>query len=89
VQTCATSFGTTSSSTPRTPEAWITFGFSEDLHEAAAQALKGMIDLLTRRFGLSRKDTLALASPVVDLRVTQLVNGVCGVHAMLPHEAIR
>jgi acetamidase/formamidase len=73
----------------RTPEAWITFGFSEDLHEAAAQALNGMLDLMMRQFGLSRKDTLALASPVVDLRVTQLVNGVCGVHARLPHEAIR
>ena len=44
---------------------------------------------MVRRFGLSRKDTLALASPVVDLRVTQLVNGVRGVHAMLPHGAIR
>jgi acetamidase/formamidase len=26
---------------------------------------------------------------VVDLRVTQIVNGVKGVHAVLPHDAIR
>jgi hypothetical protein len=25
----------------------------------------------------------------VDVRVTQLVNGVLGVHAVLPHDAIR
>ncbi len=38
---------------------------------------------------VSRKETLALASVVVDLRVTQVVNGVCGVHAVLPHGAVR
>jgi len=32
-------------------------------------------------------DALALASVVVDLRVTQLVNGVRGVHAVLRHDA--
>ena len=31
---------------------------------------------------------LALASLVVDLRITQVVNGVRGVHALLPHGAI-
>jgi hypothetical protein len=30
-----------------------------------------------------------LASIVVDLRVTQLVNGVLGVHARLAHDALR
>ena len=29
-----------------------------------------------------------MASLVVDLRVTQIVNGVRGVHAVLPHDAI-
>jgi acetamidase/formamidase len=85
------SSGTTSTSTPRarTPHRRITFGFGEDLDEAAANALNEMLDLMTLRFGLSRKDTLALASPVVDLRVTQLVNGVCGVHAVLSHGAVQ
>jgi acetamidase/formamidase len=73
----------------RTQDGWTTFGFSEDLDEAAANALNGMLDLMTLWFGLPRKDALALASPVVDLRVTQLVNGVCGVHATLPHGAIK
>jgi acetamidase/formamidase len=72
-----------------TPEAWLTFGFDEDLDEAAAIAIEGMLALLERERELERREALALASAVVDLRVTQLVNGARGVHAMLPHGAIR
>ena len=71
------------------PAAWLTFGFDEDLDEAAAIATEAMLDLMGREHGLDRRDALALASLVVDLRVTQLVNGVRGVHAVLPHDAVR
>jgi acetamidase/formamidase len=70
------------------PAAWLTFGFDEDLDEAAAIATDAMLELMGREHGLERRDALALASLVVDLRVTQLVNGVRGVHAMLPHDAV-
>jgi acetamidase/formamidase len=69
--------------------AWLTFGFDEDLDEAAAQAVDGMLELMGRELGVERRDALALASVVVDLRVTQVVNGVKGVHAMLRDGAIR
>ena len=69
--------------------AWVTFGFDEDLDEAAAQAVDGMLALMDRELGLARRDALALASVVVDLRVTQLVNGVQGIHAVLRDDAIR
>ena len=72
-----------------TPDAWLTFGFDEDLDEAAAQAIDGMLELMGREHGLERREALALASVVVDLRVTQMVNGVRGVHARLAHDAIR
>ena len=72
-----------------TPEAWLTFGFDEDLDEAAAQAIDGMLGLMARERGLERREALALASVVVDLRVTQMVNGVQGVHARLAHDALR
>jgi acetamidase/formamidase len=72
-----------------TPEAWLSFGFHEDLDEAAAIAIDGMLDLMRREHGLERRDALALASVVVDLRVTQLVNGAKGVHARLAHAALR
>jgi acetamidase/formamidase len=68
--------------------AWITFGFDEDLDEAAAIAIDGMLDLMEREHALDRRDALALASVVVDLRVTQLVNGARGVHAILRDDAI-
>jgi len=72
-----------------TPGAWLTFGFDEDLDEAAAVAVDATLDLMQRELDLERVDALALASVVVDLRVTQLVNGVKGVHAVLPHDTIR
>jgi acetamidase/formamidase len=73
----------------RAPDAWITFGFDEDLDDAVATALGAMLDLMGRELGLERKDALALASVVVDLRVTQVVNGVKGIHAVLRDDAIR
>jgi acetamidase/formamidase len=77
--------------TPRanTAAGWITFGFDEDLDEAMAIALGAMLDLMGEQYGLSRSDALGVASPAVDLHVTQVVNGVCGVHAILPHGVVR
>ncbi len=51
-------------------------------------ALEAMLDLMGEQYGLERRDALALASLVVDLRVTQIVNQVRGVHALLPHGAL-
>jgi acetamidase/formamidase len=67
--------------------AWLTFGFDEHLGAAARIAVDGMLDLLGREHGLGRPDALALASVVVDLRVTQVVNGALGVHAVLRDDA--
>jgi acetamidase/formamidase len=73
----------------RTPDAWIAFGFDEDLEGAAAIALDGVLTLLEREHGIGRLEGLALASAVVDLRVTQLVNGARGVHAVLRDNVLR
>jgi acetamidase/formamidase len=72
-----------------TPAGWITLGFHEDLDEALVIALEAMLVLMKRLHGLERLDALALASLTVDMCVTQVVNGVRGVHALLPHGAIR
>ncbi|MGV2939158.1 acetamidase/formamidase family protein [Mesobacillus sp. LC4] len=72
-----------------TPEGWLTFGFNEDLNLAAAQALDEMVDFLRELHGVERTEALAIASVTVDLRITQVVNGVKGVHAVLPHGAVR
>jgi acetamidase/formamidase len=69
--------------------AWLALGFDEDLDLAAHQAVDGMLALMKRELGLERQAALALASIVVDLRVTQIVNGVRGVHAILWDGSIR
>ena len=60
----------------------------EDLDEAANIACNAMLDTIMNDYSVSRQVALALASVVVDLRVTQIVNGVKGVHAVLPHGAV-
>ena len=72
----------------RTPAGFITFGFDEDLDRAMEVALAGMLEVLMERHDLARREALALASTVVELRVTQVVNGVRGVHALLPEGAV-
>jgi len=73
----------------RTPNAWMTLGFHEDLLEATYLALEGMLTLISEQYGVDRRNALALASVVVDMRVTQIVNGVRGAHAVLADGAIR
>lgn len=73
----------------KTPAGWVTFGFDEDLNEAAATALNEMAGLIQQFHSLSKTEATALASVAVDLHVTQIVNGVKGVHAILPHGTIR
>jgi acetamidase/formamidase len=72
-----------------TRDSWITFGLDEDLDEAASVATDAMLELMGREHGLERRDALALASLVVDLRITQIVNRAKGVHAVLRHDAVR
>lgn len=72
-----------------TAAGWITFGFNEDLNEAAAVALDEMIQFMQTLYGIFKTEALALSSAAVDLHVTQVVNGVKGVHAILPHGVLR
>jgi len=69
--------------------AWLAFGFDEHLGFAARKAVDGLLDLMEREHGIDRSDAFALASVVADLRVTQVVNGQVGVHAVLADDAFR
>ena len=71
-----------------TPAGWVALGFDETLDQAALAALDNMLDWLGETHGMSRKEALAMASLTVSLRITQIVNGVRGVHALLPHGAL-
>jgi acetamidase/formamidase len=72
----------------RTDDAWITFGFDEDLDLAAESCMATMLDLMERELGLDRSHALALSSVAVDLHVTQIVNLSKGVHAVLRDDAL-
>lgn len=72
-----------------TPAGRITFGFDADLNEATAQALDAMLGWLQSLYDVDKATALALASPVVDMRVTQIANQVWGVHALLPDGVLR
>ena len=67
----------------RTRNSWITFGFHEDLDEAVLIAIDVMLDLMGREYELNRNTALALLSVAADVRVSQIVNGVKGVHVVL------
>lgn len=71
-----------------TPTARITFGFNADLNLATADALRAMLTWMEELFLMERTKALALASAVVDLRITQIANDVWGVHALLRHDAV-
>ncbi len=63
---------------------WITLGLHENLEEAMKMAIRETIDFLASEKGLSREDAYALASIAVDFEVTQVVDGVKGIHGMIP-----
>jgi acetamidase/formamidase len=67
-----------------TPTHFITMGLDEDLDMAAKMALREMIDYLHEEKGMNAEHAYMMTSFVVDLHVTQVVNIVKGIHAMLP-----
>ena len=71
-----------------TPAGQITFGFSPDLNAAMGDALDAMLTWLQASYRVDKATALAIASPVLDLRVTQVANQSWGVHALLPAGAI-
>lgn len=73
----------------RTPDSWLTLGLHDDLNEATFLAIDAMLDLMQAQYHIGRREALGLASLVVDMRITQIVNGIRGVHAVLPDGAVR
>jgi acetamidase/formamidase len=67
-----------------TPTHYMTMGFDEDLNQAAKIATREMLNFIVETKGLSRDDAYMLMSATMDLIVTQAVDGVKGIHALLP-----
>lgn len=54
--------------------AYATTGFNPDVREAAREALLAMLDYLQREYSLTRAEAYILASVVVDLKISQIVD---------------
>jgi len=67
-----------------TPTHYMTMGLNPDLNIAAKMATREMLDWMVEMKGLKRDDAYFIASAAMDLRVTQVVDGTKGIHAMLP-----
>jgi acetamidase/formamidase len=63
---------------------WIMLGLDKDLNVAMQMAARNAIKFLATRGGLTELDAYALCSIAVSFRVTQVVDIVRGVHAMIP-----
>ena len=71
-----------------TPTHYITLGLDEDLDDAAKQALREMIAWLVAMKGWTRSEAYVFCSLACDLHVTQLVDGIKGIHAMVRRDSI-
>jgi len=52
-------------------------------------ATREMLDWIVEMKGLSRDEAYLLASVAMDLRVTQVVDGAKGIHAVIPKAIFR
>jgi acetamidase/formamidase len=66
-----------------TPTHYIAMGLDPDLTQATRICIFETIDFLVNEKKLTRDEAYALTSVAVDLRITQLVDGTKGVHAMI------
>jgi acetamidase/formamidase len=67
-----------------TPTHWIAMGLNADINVAIRLAAEQALDFLTKEKKLSPADAYMLLSVGIDLRLTQLVDGTKGAHAMIP-----
>ncbi len=62
---------------------YITFGLDTDLDDAMQLAVDDMVDFMHEQKGWDMYRTIPLASMGVDFRITQIVDGTKGIHAMI------
>ena len=62
---------------------WIPIGLNSDLNEAMKDATRQTVQFLNEKLGMDRATALAYASAGIDFQVTQVVDRVKGVNAMI------
>ncbi|NBE55584.1 acetamidase/formamidase family protein [Streptomyces boluensis] len=66
-----------------TAEHWIALGLDENLGEAMRHCVRSALAFLTTRTGMDRSTAYAYLSAAADFEVSQVVDGVKGVHALI------
>jgi acetamidase/formamidase len=66
-----------------TDRLWIPIGLDADLDEALRSAVRQALDLLVARYDMDRPQAYAYLSAAGDFAVSQVVDGVKGVHGVL------
>ena len=66
-----------------TSKYWIPIGLNADLDDAMKDATRQTVQFLNEKLGMDRATALAYASAAVDFQVTQVVDRVKGVNAMI------
>jgi acetamidase/formamidase len=66
-----------------TSKYWIPIGLNADLNEAMKDATRQTVQFLSEKLGMDRATALAYASAAVDYQVTQVVDRVKGINAMI------
>ncbi|WP_375448149.1 acetamidase/formamidase family protein [uncultured Fibrella sp.] len=67
-----------------TPTHFIAVGLDKDLNKAMKQALAEAVQFIQTELGFTVNQALSIASTGVDLEISQVVDQVLGVHAMIP-----
>lgn len=70
------------------PKDLITIGLNEDLDDAARQAVSNMVRWLTSLTNWTPSEAYTFCSLACDLHVSQLVNGIKGIHAMVERDLL-
>ncbi|MGO2658549.1 acetamidase/formamidase family protein [Mycetocola reblochoni] len=77
-------FGALTTPLAETTEHWIPTGMAASLDEAMRRAVREAIRFLSERFELPPQSALAYLSAAGDFEVSQVVDGVVGVHCLIP-----
>jgi acetamidase/formamidase len=67
-----------------TKDAWFAMGLDKDLDEAMKKSVREYLRIVNETYGMSKPDALLYASANIDFEVSQVVDIVKGIHAIIP-----
>lgn len=69
-----------------TETTWYAVGLDQDLDEAMKKAVREYLRITNKEYGLTKPDALLLGSAAIDFEVSQVVDIVKGIHAVIPKD---